>query len=453
MRKRSMAVLVGTALVSEFLVAGGTIDKQAEADPTEPVSSYVKKSITIDDGDFHGYVRMHHIFHGDDNGFDPLTGSTLGFGLGYGLEIVSGFKVGAELYGAMDSGLTDTDETAIAYGQFMNTVKNPNELDPGIGWGVHMRYEMKDVFNATLGRTQFNSPMTKIEITHVPNMYEYARIDTKVFEGEASLAYISKMAYGSRSTADYGLIGEITGTAGMYLAPLTLVIGGSPAITRGNYYSIEDTLKSNDSNGIFVAGYEKKIKKFNLRIWDFLIDDVGNNIYADGSYAFPLGEGKKVKISAQIWNQSISNDFYKAAYGGTLLGVEAALIWGQLVGTLAYNTKDEGGLLNAWGSNPGYTSSIFSRNQYRSDVDAYKATLVYNPLKNLKCLLSYADYGQSTTLGKISQRDARERDIAIIYKPLPQISLKLSNANRTSEYSVYGSKTQNHTRLIMNYAF
>ena len=396
---------------------------------------------------------MHHIFHGDDNGFDALTGSTLGFGLGYGTEVITGLKIGAELYGAMDSGLTDTDETAIAYGMFMNEVKNPNELDPGMGWGVHIRYEVNDAFKATLGRSEFKSPMTKLIITHVPNMYEFARVDSEVFGGEASLSYITRMAYGSRSAADYGVIGEKTGTAGIYLSPLTSTVGGTPPIVRGDYYSIDDTLESNDANGILVAGYEKKIKKFNFRVWDFFVDDMLNNLYVDVSYKHPLDEGKELGISAQMWHQSISNDFYKDAYGGTLFGVEAKLKWQQITGKIAYNTKDEGGLLNAWGSDPGYTSTIFSRNEYRSDVDAYKATLVYKPLKNLKFMVSYADYGQSTTLGKTSQTDATERDIVIEYKPLKQLTLMLLNADRVSEYSVDGDKTQNHTRLIMNYAF
>ena len=67
----------------------------------------------------------------------------------------------------------------------------------------------------------------------------------------------------------------------------------------------------------------------------------------------------------------------------------------------AYETKDDGGLLNAWGANPGYTSSIFSRNQYRSNVDAYKATLVWMPMKGLKLVASHADYGQSDMTGGI----------------------------------------------------
>ncbi|HIP28758.1 MAG TPA: hypothetical protein EYG82_06230 [Sulfurovum sp.] len=473
MKRKSMVVL-SLVLATELLVAGGNIrpqtqtqiETQPEADLTAPVFTkakykYVKKPITADDGALHGYVRAHHIFDGNDNGFDPVTGSTLGFGLGYGMEIVKGLKVGAEVYGVMDSGLTDTDETAIAYGQFLNEVKKPSELDAGVNWGAHISYQANG-FKATLARSKFKSPMTKIQITHVPNMYEFARLDAKLFGGKASLSYISKMAYGSRAAADFGLIGENTGTAGMALSPFT-----NPKLFRhrGTYYDISETVLKNDSNGMFVLGYEKKIKKFNFRVWDFMIDDVANNLYVDASYKIPLGKGKGMKLSAQVWNQNIDNAFYDKNYGGTMVGAEAVVKWGKVIGKLAYTSKDEGGLLNAWGANPGYTSSIFSRNEYRGDVDAYKATLVYKPLKNLKFMVSYADYGQSsmnlngkkpdgTKFSRPSQTDATERDIAIVYKPLPQLTLKLFNADRTSEYSIAKKKrTQNHTRLIINYAF
>jgi hypothetical protein len=464
MNKKSKVVLLSAILASELVFAGGDIDQKAEADLTAPVFTeapykYVKKPITVDDGSFHGYLRAHHIFNGTDNGYDKVTGSTLGLGLGYGMEVASGLKIGAEFYGVMDSGLTDTDEKLIAYGQFMNTIKSPDELDAGYTWGAHIRYEGEG-FKAQLARSQFKSPMTKIQITHVPNMYEYARVDGKVWGGNASLAYISKMSYGSRSAADWGLIGEFTGTAGMYAIPFDVDgAGPKPYLKRGTYYSIEDTLKAGttDSNGMFVAGYEKKTGMLNFEIWDFLIDDVANNLYAQGTYKWPLGKGKAVKVSAHVWNQDISNSAYEDTYGGTLLGAQALLKWGPVVAKLAYETKDDGGLLNAWGSNPGYTSSIFSRNEYRSNVDAYKATLVWMPLKGLKFVASYADYGQSDMMGGkygMPTDDADELDLVVIYKPRPDVTLKLFNANRTSEYnSDTVERTQNHTRLIMNFAF
>ena len=470
MKKKNMVIL-SMVLATELLVAGGDIKAQTQvvqpdADITAPVFTkakykYVKKPITIDDGKLHGYVRMHHIFDAYDNGFDPITGSTLGYGLGYGTEIIKGLKVGAEIYGVMDSGLTDTDETAIAYGMFLNKVKKPDELKYGHVWGAHISYEANGM-KATVARSQLTSPFTKIQISQVPNMYEFARFDASLFGGKASLAYITKMSYGGRGATDFGLIGEKTGTAGMAITPFK---NPGAYLQRGTYYDISDTVKNNDSNGILVLGYEKKIKRFNFRVWDFMVDDVANNLYADASYKIPLGKGKGMKLSAQVWNQNVDNAFYEKNYGGTMIGAEAVLKWGKIIGKLAYTSKDEGGLLNAWGSNPGYTSSIFSRNEYRGDVDAYKATLVYKPLKNLKFMVSYADYGQSDMslngkkpngkkFSRPSQTDAKERDIAIIYKPLPQLTLKLFNANRTSEFSIATKKrTQNHTRLIMNYAF
>jgi hypothetical protein len=455
-------------LASELALAGGSIIAP-KADLTgkvigEEKYKYVKKPITIDDGNIHGYIRMHHIFSGENNTFDPGTGSTLGLGVGYGVEIIKGLKVGIEAYGVMDSGLTETDGTEnVAYGQFMNTIKMPTELDTAGSWGAHIRYE-GDGFKVALARSQFKSPMTKTQITHVPNMYEYARVDADILGGNASLAFISKMAYGSRSAADFGLIGEKTATAGMSLAPFTTNINGTAPIERGKYYSIDDTLKAGttDSSGIFVFGYEKKMGMLTMKMWDFLIDDVGNNLFVEGDYKYKLGKGKVFKLSAHVWNQNISNDSYKDKYGGTMVGAEALLKWGAVVGKFAYESKDEGGLLNAWGANPGYTSSIFSRNEYRADVNAYKATIVYKPLKNLKFMASYANYGQSSMVSPtkpnkpalISQTDATETDLVIVYKPWKQVTLKLFNVNRTSEYSTTAKPlTQNHTRLIMNYAF
>ena len=463
MKNKGIVVLLSTVLASSLALASDKTMK-TDADITAPVFTkakykYVKKPITTDDCNIYGYLRMHHIFSGEDNGFDPETGSTIGFGLGYGGEIFTpGLKIGAEIYGVMDSGLTDTDETSIAYGQFLNKVKKPSELDPGLAWGAHISYEKMGQYKATIGRSQLTSPLTNIQITHVPNLYEFARLDAKVMKGKASLAYITKMAYGSRAAADFGLIGEKTGTAGMVVSPFK---NPKKYINRGLYKSIDETVGTNDSSGILVAGYEKRIRKFNFKVWDFLIDDIANNLYAEGTYKFPLGgKGKVFKLSGQAWNQTISNDAFKPKYGGLLLGVEALLKWKTVVGKLAYTAKDEGGLLNAWGANPGYTSSIFSRNEYRGDVNAYKATLVYMPMKGLKMMVSYADYGKSSMkLGRkgktplAPQTDATERDFAIIYKPRNDIMIKLFNADRVSEYSIGDKKSQNHTRLIINYAF
>ena len=127
--KTTLSALTALAISSQLLVAGGHIEPILdEAVFTKAPYKYVKKSITIDDGSVHGYLRMHHIFSGETNSLDKDTGSTLGFGVGYGLEVFDGFKVGFEVYGAMDSGLTDTDKIGIAYGQYMNEFKEMLKL-------------------------------------------------------------------------------------------------------------------------------------------------------------------------------------------------------------------------------------------------------------------------------------------------------------------------------------
>jgi len=425
----------------------------------------------LDDGKLHGYTRLHHIFDGEPNGFDKNTGSTVGLGLKYGETLGKHLAIGGEFYGVTETGFNNHDKT-VALGQGMGESKT----DHAIGNVSGLHFTLKNLpakSKVTWARSQFKSPMTKIQITHVPNMYEYLRADTDFLSGNLSLSWISEMAYGSRSAADFGLIGELTGTAGMAVSPFS----ESPvSLKRGEYNTISETVGGKvNSSGIAVLGYEKKMGALNLNLWDFKVDNILNNFYVEADYKFGLGKGKALILSGQYLDQKMDTTALNAAngnsYGGAFYGVQAKLKYDKLVLTAGYNKKDdEGGLYNAWGANPGYTSSIFSRNEYRDNVSAYKGTAVYNFAKNLKLIVSHANYGQSdmVTSGKLkngtgyklaSTTDATETDIVIVYKPKKNISLKLFNANRTSEFdgAVGAGKTfeknQNHTRLIANYSF
>lgn len=46
---------------------------------------------------FMDIVRMHHVLDGEDNGFDRVTGSAVGFGLEYGIKILERLKVEMEI--------------------------------------------------------------------------------------------------------------------------------------------------------------------------------------------------------------------------------------------------------------------------------------------------------------------------------------------------------------------
>jgi hypothetical protein len=441
---------------------------------TTVMADEVKKKVKVsklDDGKVHGYVRLHHIFDGESNGFDKTTGSTLGLGLKYGKTLGKHLAIGGEFYGVTQTGFQK--DTGIAFGQGMGESKQ----DKARGHVSGLHFTLKNLpakSKVSWARSQFKSPMTKIQITHVPNMYEYVRGDTGVLGGNLSLSFISDMAYGSRSAADFGLIGEFTKTGGMAIFPFS----NSPvSLKRGEYNSISEiTSGTANTSGIAVFGYERKFENLTLNIWDFKADNILNNLFVEADYKIKLGKGKAVVLSGQYLKQDIDDPTVNGGgnfYGGAFYGVQAKLKYNKLVLKAAYNKKDdEGGFYNAWGANPGYTSSIFSRNEYRDNVSAYKVTGVYHFMKNLKVMVSHANYGQSDMVlnGKLkdvaktaytltANSDATETDIAIIYKPRKNIMLKLFNANRTSEFdgavgrSKIFQKTQNHTRLIANYAF
>lgn len=468
-----LKITLSTLTISELLLAGGQITNPLETFKVlenvekeskdkelkhfhEPFCVCNKSPLFSKhkyDGKIHGYLRVHHIFDGKDNGFDKNTGSTFGFGLKYDRHLFGGLSGGIEYYGVTDTGLTDTDNiSAIAYGQFMNAKKDAT-LEYGDSWGAHLSYKA-DNFRAILARSQFDSPLTKMQITHVPNLFEYARIDTTIMDTDLSLAYITRMSYGSRSAADFGLIGEFTGTGGMVLNPFK-------DIERGKYYKISDVVGNDTTNGVFVAGIKKTFEKFRVEAWDFYIKDILNDVYIETEYPFYEAKGYAAGLHLQYLYQDV-DEKYDATYGGAFYGIKLSTKIKKLKMNFAYNKKDDkGGILNPSGANPGYTSSIFSRNEYRSNVNAYKISALYPIMKNFKIIASYANYGQSDMTLKLkdgsllsSQTDAKETNIVLVYKAMKNLTLKLFNAQRTSEFSTSQSeRKQNQTRLIVNYNF
>jgi hypothetical protein len=125
-------------------------------------------------------------------------------------------------------------------------------------------------------------------------------------------------------------------------------------------------------------------------------------------------------------------------------------------------------MLNAWGGDVAYTSSIFSRNAYRKDVTAYKIGAKYKIRKGLTLKVAHAHYKKSdskavekiikagSTGSKISPLDdATESDIILSYKASKNLSIKIFHAKRSSEYNGVNGKdlTQAHTRVVGVYKF
>jgi hypothetical protein len=303
------------------------------------------------DGLLHGYFRIHHILSGKKNKNFDISGSTLGFGFKYGLKINNNLTAGVEYYGVTDTGLTKKDRY-VAYAQFMNKEEDPYKLDYGDVNGFYISFK-NDTINSILARSQFNSPLTKARISQVPNMYEYFNTSSKTIFGKLSLGYITKIAYGSRSVGDFALIGEKTGTGGMMINPF---YNNNKYIIRGKYTKIEDTLSTNAStNGILVLGLNKKSEALSFKLWNYYISDIANNLYTEVDYKI----GKTI-LSAQYWKQNIYLNTLESKYGGNIYAIQVKTRINKTTLKLAYSTKDNnGGLLNAWGADPVYTSSIY----------------------------------------------------------------------------------------------
>jgi len=132
-------------------------------------------------------------------------------------------------------------------------------------------------------------------------------------------------------------------------------------------------------------------------------------------------------------------------------------VWG------AFNSSSgDTAFLNAWGGDPAYTSTIFSRNAYRENVDAWGIGFKYKIMPGLVFVAKHMRYGKSDTLGFGPRRvqpqdDADETNLVLTWKPkqVKGLMLRTFYANRTSEYDGAGGvdRTQSHWRVIAAYKF
>lgn len=398
-----------------------------------------------------GQVKAMHILSDDDNGFTPNDGSGFLATLNYvSPELTTGLKVGASLYMNGDTGLTKWNETGIknANGMF---VAEEGDITTQLGQ-AYLAYK-NDKLSAKVGRQILNTPLTTIKWSLMPNFYEAAVVGGKVAKDTTlTLAHVNSMSYGSRSTADWGLIGEKTGTAG---SPAGLTgkpesIGGT--FKQAEFVNIGAAVGLDDTSGITAVNIAYTgIKNLKLSLWDYYAHDIANMIYADAAYKMPVSKGLKLSVNAQYLSQEGVNDI-DTSY--SLIGTKIKVGSKKWSGYLAYSMSgDNDAFVNAWGADPSYTSSLFSRNQYRQDVSAYKLGGHYVIMKGLKLMVSHANYGQSATGTAV--RDATETDIILAYKPNKKSVIKIFNAMRTSEYADTATQTKemNHIRVIGAYNF
>lgn len=419
-----------------------------------------------DYGDLQLFAKAMHILDAADNGYDPSDGTGYLLKAKYLSPSFSDFQVGLGLYANGDLfGLTDFDldpsTERLARGMFV-TDDGATEFQLG---EAYLTYKHEN-FSVHGGREMYKTPLTTITYSTMPNFYSVLGGSTTFSDTKLGLAQIFEMSFGARSMTDFGLIGEGTKSAGAAIKTST--------IGQAEFHDIGIATFGNNgpnTNGITVFSAEYAgFKNVTLELWDYYVDDIANNIYAEVKSVFPFkSKGMKLKLDGQYLNQQDTGSRYAGNLNFDLWGLKATLASKQWAVFAGYNNSGgDRAMLNAWGGDPAYTGTIFSRNAYRENVSAYKVGFKYKFLKKWTLVAAYADYGMSDTaapakvikVGAIGfvdpVTDATELDLVVIYKPTKKSMLKIFYADRTSEYDGTGNGReleQQHLRFVGSIAY
>jgi hypothetical protein len=449
-------------------------------------TAYDLKFGGTDYGTFTSRLLAMTILTSKDNGWDPSSGNSYSLMGKYQSPGWRGFKftTAAYLNGDIFS-TTDFDpkpfEGRTARGMFV--------ADDGVQKGqlttVNVTYGSEGIY-AFGGRAPIDTPLTSNTYNHVPNSYTALRVGAKPIDGlDISLGQITQMSFGSRAMTDWGFIGEGTGTGGAAQLPNQDGLGQVKFFNLGQIALGPD---ADNISGLTLASVTYSgLPYATVGVWNAYVDDIANDLYLDVDAKVPLN-GLKLDLGAQYLRQdkvgngtagiqgipAIQRNFGSGDLGYNLYGLKAGLLGAKQKWSLhaLWNTSDgDTAFFNAFGADPAYTSSIFSRNAYRENVDAWGVRGKYMIIPGLVFMAAYFDYGKSDTIGAVPNlspaaeptSNANELDLVLTWKPkqVKGLMLRTFYANRTSEYDGFvnpvsgrqADATMSHWRLIASYQF
>lgn len=492
MMKKTAILALSTVLASQLMAA-------------EDISEMLKE------GKAGGYIRLHHIFEDVTNRGIAHTGSVVAGKLKYQTGALYGLRFGAAMYTTHDTGLTKTEMTGeVAGGLLGDDFGNYSTLGE-----AYASYHLSNT-DITYGRQEFKTPMTEAPVTFIPNLFEGTVATIKELPNTTiTAAHITKMQYGTRSLTERNLLGDETYgiTAGTGITSATTAALGGGLMPGWGKEKFQDMglamfgrtaagVQRVDSAGVTSLGIDYKSGDFKARAWDYYAHEMYNTIYADAEYKMDIG-GAKVTLGAQALKQDDVGDFQNGAGGTALKGIFLArtlarqidgvgftniyrtqisadgsidaMLWGAKaradIGDFsfeaAFNKNEDGHVINTWGGDPGYTSTIFSRNEFRADTTSYKLGAEYNLnsfVPGLKFIYNYAMYDSDVkttatwngTAWVTAPGMRNEQTVAndyILHYVSPSIKglmVRLFYVNRTTDTRQY---EQDHVRLVAGLNF
>ena len=416
-------------------------------------------------GKLEGQIRLYHVFspayiksgRTTDN---TIEGSTIGGHLRYITPEFSGFGATTAVYYARGTGLNDKyhEDSIMAAGRFFTSNYSPKAV---LG-EANVHYKDK-THHAIAGRYKVNTPITNAIFTYMPHMYQAFQYTNSALDlTKVTFMQIEKMAYGNRSPVEFGLIGERTRTGG---------VAQPGHDTRGDFIDIEEQtlgVSNTKTNGVTGLGIENtSIPDTKLRLWDFYGHDIMNMLYVDATYkpkdaSYSLA-GQYLRIDS-VGDELALKPTFMDSTSAYVVGLKATLKYSKAFFYLAYNHSGDSRLFNPWGGDPAYTSSFFSKNAYRANVDAYKLGFNYQLLDNLKLITSHAEYSKSTTPGtfapldkgalKLPENDAFESAFLLSYNPFKKLNILGGVIYKTSEHNYLNEQVKLlDVDLLVTYKF
>jgi len=422
------------------------------------------KNITVDGedkGNLDLMFKIMHVADGKENGFDPNYGTSTLLKMKYTTPSWNGFKFGAGFYsvgeaiGSNEPNTADGDK--IAAGMFANKYDSMESI---LG-EAFLKYKAGN-FDAFAGRMHYKTPLTASTTSTLPSFHTVAGLNYSLSpQWKMGISQITQMALGARTVTEFGLIGEGTNTAGTSVKPM--IVGGTAE--QATFLDIDEMTAggANNDNGInTIQLHYQPSKATKISAWNYYADNISNSLYLEATQGYKLANKSKVKILAQYLNQKDVGD-YANEIDYNLFGLKAVYATKGWKAYAAMNkSSGDTAMLNAWGGDPAYTSSMFSRNSYRENVTSFKVGGMYKFTPSWIVSAGYANYSKSDTNGKQAgvgvltpMDDAYEVDVVLTWKATKSTTLKITHATRTSEYDNFvtagGQKldrTQSHTRLI-----